>query len=183
MLILRSHFFFVNIFSFCRLYSKKTNFLSIFTIFIYFSFIFFSCFYFYFLTLFLVCSIRDSFLTDFVLSYSWIFGIFYNYFLSFLCTLYSDYVEYIYGGMVILFLEMKSWFGLALSLFRTWSIRYKKGLKLSPSSYRGWQNRTAAKSFGDSCHTIWPIPYLILWSKKDHLLFIAQWSFFVNELF
>ena len=24
---------------------------------------------------------------------------------------------------------------------------------------RGWENRTPAKSFGDSCHTIWPIPY------------------------
>ena len=96
MLILRSHFFFVNIFSFCRLYSKKTNFFIYFHHLHLFFFIFFSCFYFYFLTLFLVCSIRDSFLTDFVLLYSWIFGIFYNYFLLFLCTMYSGYVEYIY---------------------------------------------------------------------------------------
>ena len=41
MLILRSHFFFVNIFSFCRLYSKKTNF------FIYFHYL--HLFFFYFL--------------------------------------------------------------------------------------------------------------------------------------
>ena len=53
MLILRSHFFFVNIFSFCRLYSKKTNFFILFSLSSsIFLFIFFSCFYFYFLTLF-----------------------------------------------------------------------------------------------------------------------------------
>ena len=92
-----AHTFFLSIFSaFVDCTVKKPIFLSIFTIFICFSFIFFSCFYFYFLTLFLVCSIRDSFLTDFVLLCSWIFGIFYNYFLLFLCTMYSDYVEYIY---------------------------------------------------------------------------------------
>ena len=27
---------------------------------------------------------------------------------------------------------------------------------------RGWENRTPAKSFGDFCHTIWPIPSIYL---------------------
>ena len=27
---------------------------------------------------------------------------------------------------------------------------------------RGWENRTPAKSFGDFCHTIWPIPFIYL---------------------
>ena len=34
-------------------------------------------------------------------------------------------------------------------------------IKASGTSWsRGWENRTPAKSFGDSCHTIWPIPYI-----------------------
>ena len=31
---------------------------------------------------------------------------------------------------------------------------------------RGWENRTPAKSFGDSCHTTWPIPYLDINNTK-----------------
>ena len=38
---------------------------------------------------------------------------------------------------------------------------------------RGWENRTPAKSFGDSCHTIWPIPFI--------LLFLFLFSFLVDD--
>ena len=40
-------------------------------------------------------------------------------------------------------------------------------IKASGTSWsRGWENRTPAKSFGDSCHTIWPIPCINFWPKS-----------------
>ena len=46
------------------------------------------------------------------------------------------------------------------------------------SNNRGWENRTPAKSFGDFCHTIWPIPYIwyivsIYLQNRIHILYIC----------
>ena len=38
----------------------------------------------------------------------------------------------------------------------------EKNRRISAVSSRGWENRTPAKSFGDFCHTIWPIPFIYL---------------------
>ena len=61
------------------------------------------------------------------------------------------------------------------SLCEIWMIQHTSiqyGTK-KPRKYavcnRGWENRTPTKSFGDSYHTIWPIPYILLIYSEKHL--------------
>ena len=68
------------------------------------------------------------------------------------------------------------------SLCEIWMIQHTSiqyGTK-KPRKYavcnRGWENRTPTKSFGDSYHTIWPIPYIV-WRK--HLVFTKCFIFYV----
>ena len=61
------------------------------------------------------------------------------------------------------------------SLCEIWMIQHTSiqyGTK-KPRKYavcnRGWENRTPTKSFGDSYHTIWPIPYILLIYLQNHI--------------